>query len=95
MKKTFFSALAVIAVGAAAFGGYITCPETASTSNQLLAENIEALASNAESGGSCSASAICYWGDTKQTGSVSCTGTENCSSGYEWVECDGKTHSCK
>ena len=48
MKKILFSALAVVAVSLSAFGGYMTCPDAASTSNQLLAENIEALSYNLE-----------------------------------------------
>lgn len=60
--------------------------------SNIILLNVEALASD-EGGYSCSASANCYFGSTVE-GSVSCTGTKSCESGYEYVKCDGKTSSC-
>lgn len=46
-------------------------------------------------GGSCSATANCFLGTSdKVTGSVSCTGTIKCISGYEYVSCDGNESKC-
>ena len=41
----------------------------------------------------CSASATCFYGSQAQ-GSVSCTGTNTCQSGFEYVICDGKRSEC-
>ncbi|WP_026472956.1 hypothetical protein [Alkaliflexus imshenetskii] len=51
-----------------------------------------------ESGGgggyTCSASATCYSVQGKESGSVSCSGTDTCVAGYGYVTCDGKTSYC-
>ena len=66
--------------------------DTNSTLSSIVLKNIEALA-DGESGYSCSASATCFYGGRAE-GSVSCTGTNSCTSGYEYVKCDGNTSYC-
>ena len=41
----------------------------------------------------CAAQATCYYGGTAQ-GSISCSGTNGCVSGYMSVACDGKVFRC-
>lgn len=55
-----------------------------------------ALASGENGGYSCSATAKCFDRSRGniETGSVSCTGTKECSSGYEFVKCDGIESRC-
>lgn len=59
----------------------------------MMVANIEALAEDENSGYSCSASANCYFGNRVE-GSVSCSGKKSCTSGYEYVICDGYTSYC-
>ena len=56
-----------------------------------------------ESVGTCKATADCFktqWNDTTKkwedvkTGSVECTGDKSCTSGSEYVECDGTRGTC-
>lgn len=100
MKKNFFIAAFASTVFAGAF--FLYTNHTNNSVRDLMLDNIEALA-NGEGSGSCSATATCYTeeynSDTQKwekipTGSVSCTGTESCSSGKWYVVCDGNTSSC-
>lgn len=87
-------AFAVVAFAAVGLGSYKTyCSYTAANMSEedlLMAENVLALS---EGSYSCSASANCYNG-SKLDGTVSCSGTNQCISGVEYVECDGKKSYC-
>ena len=80
MKKIFFSAFAVMAVGSAVMGGYVAYnAKNQDASNPLLLENIEAVSQGAEdplSNGKVWAG-YCYEGEY----------TKNiCNSGSSWCE---------
>lgn len=100
MKKKLFVVAFASTVFAGAFLLYTS--HTNNSVRDLMLDNIEALA-NGEGSSSCSATTTCYteeynyetkrW-EKKQTGSVSCTGKETCTSGKWYVECDGNTSSC-
>lgn len=92
VKKIYLFSSLVICIGS------LTLAKTSlrnDNNSHLLLENIEALSSNdgGESGYSCSATADCIWAG-QNYGSISCTGTSSCISGYRYVSCDGKRSEC-
>lgn len=89
-KKIFLIALFAIAL---TYGYFFQQAKSKNTLSNLVLENIEALTQNESAGKGCSAVAYCYIGIIK-SGEVSCTGTERCTSGKSYVECDGKKSSC-
>ncbi len=91
-KKAFIMLPCIAAVAIATFVGKKTLAPNVLVRNNLLYENVEALA-EPESGYSCSATAKCF-SMGKEIGSVSCTGKTSCSMGFEWVKCDGKKTVC-
>lgn len=96
MKKKIMSIIAIVAFGAM-LGYNISISQKSKVLSNLTLANIEALANGGEGGEgggySCSASANCYFGDRVE-GSISCSGKKACTSGYEFVECDGRTSYC-
>lgn len=98
MKKKILLVSCAVAIvcGALAFNA----AESETINRGTIFDNVEALA-NGESDHPCSASATCYdnryvdghW-ESVATGSVSCSGKEECHSGSGWVECDGSNSSC-
>jgi hypothetical protein len=91
IKKKILGGTALLAIAAVAAWNMNLNSQGNDLSDVSLA-NVEALAQ--ESGGnSCSASANCYYGSQIE-GSVSCTGTSTCTSGHEYVKCDGNTSKC-
>lgn len=44
--------------------------------------------------GGCSATATCFSWSGNPIGSVSCTGSSGCTSGFEWVKCNGNKYEC-
>lgn len=92
MKKKIMGIVAIIVIVATVGYNLYASQNEVELSNLALA-NIEALANDGESGYSCSATANCYYGGRVE-GSVSCTGKVSCTSGYEYVKCDGRTNYC-
>lgn len=93
MKKKIMSIFTIVAFGAM-LGYNINISQKSKVLSNLTLANVEALANGGEGGGySCSASANCYYGG-RQEGSVSCSGNVSCTSGYEYVKCDGRTSYC-
>ncbi|MDR0575439.1 MAG: NVEALA domain-containing protein [Tannerella sp.] len=92
MKKKFFYGIAVLVTATVATWN-VNLGKSDELSDVFLA-NVEALAQESGSRYSCSASANCYYGSQVE-GSVSCTGTTTCVSGFEYVRCDGKTSKCE
>ncbi|MEY8687492.1 NVEALA domain-containing protein [Bacteroides sp. AN502(2024)] len=92
MKKKIMGIIAIVVVATVAGYNVYTSQNNVRLSDLVLA-NIEALANDGESGYSCSATANCYYGGRVE-GSVSCTGKVSCTSGYEYVKCDGRTNYC-
>lgn len=93
MKKKIMSIITIIVFGVM-LGYNINISKKSKVLSNLTLANIEALANDGEGGGySCSATANCYYGERVE-GSVSCSGKESCTSGYEYVKCDGRTSYC-
>jgi len=94
-KMRFLSLISGIVLSAMiTFNTYTT--SNSATTNTIELSSIMRLAfADGESGGySCTVTSNCFnWGG-QIVGSVSCTGTESCSRGYEWVKCDGIKTEC-
>lgn len=89
-KIEIIAAITIVVVVA---GISVLCSKQKHFLSEVALANIEALANPEESGYSCSATANCYFGGRVE-GSVSCSGTVSCISGYEYVICDGRTSYC-
>lgn len=92
MKKKIMGLIAIVAIAAVA-GYNVYASQYNMKLSDLALANVEALANDGESGYSCSATANCYYAGRVE-GSISCTGKVSCTSGYEYVKCDGRTNYC-
>ncbi|MDR1737741.1 MAG: NVEALA domain-containing protein [Candidatus Symbiothrix sp.] len=91
--KKIICGIAVLAVAVIATVNVAISNKNVSRLTDRQLANVEALAQNEQSTYSCSASANCFYHGVV-IGSVSCTGTSICLSGFQFVICDGITSEC-